>query len=220
MFDYLDILIQLALIRLKYKEIKVSTKILALQLKTSQQTISRKLQDMENKNLIERELIKEGQKIKILPKGRKLLKRVYQTLKKINQEIPQGISFGGYVINGSGEGKYYINLKNYAQQFYKKLKYKPYPGTLNLKIKSIEDIKEKNKLQNLSPIVINGFKEKNRSYGRISCYPCKINNKVKGALIIPERTHHNIEIVELISPFCLRKKLSLKNNDYVTIEII
>jgi len=219
MTNYLDVLIELARVSLKSNEINISTKFLASRLNVSQQTVSRKLREMEKKNLIKRQFHRRGQKVEILSEGEKILKTVYQRLEKINKNLPSGIHFKGYIIEGSGEGKYYTNLKGYSRQFYKKLKYKPYPGTLNIKLKSVEDLKEKNKLANLPPVIIHGFKTKDRTYGEIHCWPCKINGKVKGTIVIPKRTHHHLDTVEILAPICLRKYLSLKNNNLIKIEV-
>ncbi|MCK5476951.1 MAG: CTP-dependent riboflavin kinase [Candidatus Aenigmarchaeota archaeon] len=219
-FEYLEILIELAQITIHERQIVVSTEFLSSKLNVSQQTISRKLKDMESFGLIEKNVVLNGQKITILSKGNDILNQTYQILKTINQKVSYGISFGGHLIDGSGEGRHYMSLEGYLKQFEKNLNYMPYPGTLNLKLRSIDDIKERSKLETLERFLINGFKSKDREYGDIFCYRCKIDDKYEGAIIVPKRTHHEFDVIELIAPVCLRNALSLKNNDYVEIDVI
>ena len=101
-FEYLEILIELAQIARCERQIIVSTESLASKLKVSQQTISRKLRDMESLGLIEKNVILSGQKIIILSKGNEVLTQTYQILKTINQKAFHGISFGGHLVDGSG----------------------------------------------------------------------------------------------------------------------
>ena len=182
----------------------------------SQQSISRKIRDMEREGLIERKIFNNGQILMLTENGRKLLMSIYRELDSLLGKVNEIFSFSGVVVSGSGEGKYYIGLKKYFTQFEKKLAFKPYKGTLNLMIEPYVRIRIAQK----KPIHIDGFKMKGRTFGGISCFLCRINKKIKGAVIIPERTHHPEEIIEIISPYNLRKKLSLKDGDKINVEVI
>ena len=115
-----------------------------------------------------------------------------------------------------GEGRYYTEQIDYIKQFQDKLKFKPFPGTLNIEIKHIE----KNKIRlvkKYNAIIINEFKNNNRTFGSVKCFHAKIEN-IKGAIVLPLRSHYS-NILEFISPYFLRKKLRLKDGDLVKIII-
>ncbi|MBT3407635.1 DUF120 domain-containing protein, partial [Candidatus Woesearchaeota archaeon] len=67
------------------------------------------------------------------------------------------------------------------------------------------------------PITIEGFKTKKRTFGIIKCYLIKIHG-ISGSIIIPNRTSHKENIIEIISKKNLREKLKLKNNNTVKIK--
>ena len=97
-----------------------------------------------------------------------------------------------------------------------KLKFIPYPGTLNVEIKNIE----KNKiriLKKFDAILINEFETNNRTFGSVRCFHATINN-INGAIVLPLRSHYS-NILEFISPYFLRNKLELKDGDEVKIII-
>jgi len=120
----------------------------------------------------------------------------------------------GEVVTGLGEGKYYLSFSQYSNQFKKKFNFVPYPGTLNL-IVSLEDLESF--LTPLTPNYIRGFQNKERSFGGLTAYEIKINDVTKGALIIPDRTTHEKNQVEIVSTPFLRKKFSLKDGSIVTV---
>ncbi len=185
-----------------------STNRLSKNTKTSQETKSRKLIEIETKGLIKRDVSSKGIKIEITEKGFSLLKKKYNALNNIfkNNIIK------GKVKKGIGEGAFYI--KKYSKIINKALGFSAYFGTLNIEI----DKKSKSTILKQTPIIINSFKTKERSYGAIKCYNAAINN-TKSAIIMPERTRHSENIVEVISPVYLRGKFNLKDNDTIGVEL-
>jgi len=115
------------------------------------------------------------------------------------------------VFTGLGEGAYYITKELYRKQFTEKLGFEPYPGTLNLKLSTDYDIKTRMELDAFPAIEVEGFKNENRTFGVVKCYPALIGNKVKGALITALRSHYDASVLEFIAPVCLRKHLNLKD---------
>jgi riboflavin kinase len=98
------------------------------------------------------------------------------------------------------------------------LGFEPYPGTLNLRVRK-ED-QEEVRLLIASPfILIEGFKNGNRSFGPAKCFRGTIVDKVNGAMIVPVRTHYTGDVVELISKEYLRKLLHLKDGDTVKVKV-
>lgn len=119
----------------------------------------------------------------------------------------------GVIVRGLGEGTYFMSMGHYQKEIKKKLGFNSYPGTLNLKVAK----KDKDLLRNFNKIGINGFKQKNKTFGGADCYKAKIR-KVKGAIIIPHLTKHK-NIIEFIAPIHLKSELKLKDGGKVRIEL-
>jgi len=190
-----------------------STSGIASDLNISQQSVSRKLSFLASENLIERKVLPSGNIISLTEKGKKaLLKRKNELQRIFSKEKTHTIS--GRVKSGLGEGKYYINLSGYQKQFREKFGEKVFPGTLNLKVNEFE---LNDFLFSKKKIVIKGFSNNQRSFGDAFLFKVKLNNSVEAAIIVPERTNHPEDIIELISPCFLRKKLELKDNNLVVV---
>lgn len=213
--DMIDVLTELA-----KRKSKITTADLARRIGSSQQTMSRKIRELEAKGLIERETVSKGQFVSLTEDGMKFLRKKYLDLRDVVEHSKvEGISFGGALVSGSGEGIYYVGQDEYFLQFQDKLGFRPFLGTLNIRLKSVHDIKAKDEMERMKPIIVKGFMKENRAFGDIRSYPCIINRKIRGAVIIPERTHHPSDIVEIIAPVDIRKTLSLRENDYVHVEV-
>lgn len=213
--EMFDVLVELA-----KRKTRVTTLDMAKRLGSSQQTMSRKIRELESVGLIERETAAKGQFVSLTDDGAKFIRKKYLELREIvERPKTESIAFGGVLVSGSGEGRYYVGQDEYFLQFHEKLGFRPFLGTLNIRLKTIRDVKAKDEMDNMRPTIIRGFKKDNRTFGDIRSYQCMINRKARGAVIIPERTHHATDIVEIISSEYLRKSLGLKEDDYVQVEI-
>lgn len=191
-----------------YNTYKTTTNEIAKAINLSQQSASRILKEMENEGLISRDVYIDGQNIVLNEPAIALLRENYSILKNLFEKKPMKID--GVVKTGIAEGRYYIGLKGYQKEFKSKLGFLPYPGTLNLETKQ--------KRPNLDYKEIKGFKTKKRSYGGLKFYKVKIANKIDGAIVIPERSNHGKEILEIIAPVCLRDKLKLKDGSKLIVD--
>ena len=200
---------------------KISTEYLAEKLGTSQQTASRNLIELERKGWIKRNITHDGCLIKLEAKGITELQKLYSGLRVLMENAyPPSVTLEGTVFTGLGEGAYYIAKDYYRKQFQEKLGFDPYPGTLNLRLTSDYDIKTRTELETYPAIEVEGFKNEDRTFGLVKCYPVMIDNKVKGALLSALRTHYDVSVLEIIAPVCLRKHLNLKDGNKVKIETI
>jgi riboflavin kinase len=200
---------------------KISTEFLAEKLGTSQQTASRYLIDLERIGWVKRDITHEGCLVKIESPGNAELQKLYSNLKMLMEtEFLPRITLEGTVFTGLGEGAYYVTKEPYRAQFLTKMGFDPYPGTLNLKLNSDYDIKTRTELDAYPAVAIEGFKNGERTFGVVKCYPVMIENKVKGAIITALRTHYDVSVLEIIAPVCLRKHLNLKDGNKVKVEIL
>ncbi|MEM4279330.1 MAG: DUF120 domain-containing protein [Archaeoglobaceae archaeon] len=207
----------LALMNATREVVKISCKDFAKRINQSVQTASRRLKELENKGLIERTITKDGQFILITEKGRNLLQAEYLDYKKIF-EGAETLKFHGIVFSGLGEGRYYVSLEGYRKQFREKLGIEPFPGTLNLRIPK-EEIGIKKRLDAEQGIKIEGFTAENRSFGEVKAFKCKVNG-LSAFIVMPKRTHHLSDVVEIIAERKLRDELNLKDGDIVEVEVI
>jgi riboflavin kinase len=187
---------------------------------TSQQTASRRLLELMSEGYVTRELTTKGQNITLTERGVATLKDVYHALKIGFEEAAHIIFLNGVVFSGFGEGAYYVTKSGYKDQFVERLGFKPYPGTLNLRLRSITDIKARKDLEALPSIVVKGFINGERTYGDVKCFKVLINEKTEGAILMIHRTHYGQDVLEVVAEESLRKKLKLKDGDLVQLKIL
>jgi riboflavin kinase len=218
---HIFILLKLAEMGAHRRTAKISTEYLAGKLGASQQTASRYLIELDKNGWIKRTITPEGCLIKITDTGIKELKNLYSNLRfLIEAAYPPSITLEGVVFTGLGEGAYYISKERYTKQFIEKLGFEPYPGTLNLKLTTDYDVKTRSELEAYPAIEIEGFRNEDRTFGSVKCYPVTIENRVKGALILALRSHYDTSVIEIIAPVFLRKHLNLKDGHKVKVEVL
>ncbi len=128
--------------------------------------------------------------------------------------LEKGIILYGTIVRGLGEGTYFISMRHYQKEIKKKLGFKAYPGTLNMKV----DKKQIDLFKNIAPIRINGYKSGTNTFGGANCYKASIND-VNGAIIMPDLTKHK-NVVELIAPFHFKSELKLKDGDKIKVKLL
>ena len=173
--------------------IATSTTSLSDLLCISQQSVSRILIDLENRDFITRISNANGITIKFKPQSIRLLKSTYDILSKYFEDY----TISGTIKLGIGEGKYYVTLPKYRELLKDKLDIsQPFPGTLNVQV-------DVNKIEFykiiFQPVKIKGFKTETRSFGSIECYKCIINDKIPAWVLFAERTTHPEDIIEILS---------------------
>ncbi|MFX1520338.1 MAG: DUF120 domain-containing protein [Promethearchaeota archaeon] len=213
-------LLEIAKLGALEKTIKLTSVRISEILGVSQQTSARKLRNMEKLGWITREIAPKGQLIRIAKEGREILQNMYSDLNILFVNRFPPVILEGEVFTGLGEGSYYVQKEGYLKQFKEKLGFTPYPGTLNLRLRSKADINAKKDLSAIPHIPIEGWSNGQRTYGPVKVYRTMINNKVRGALLEAERSHYGENVVEIIAPEFLRKKLGLKEGDVVQLLFI
>jgi len=186
----------------------------------SQQTASRRLLMLVDEGYISRELTPRGQNIAMTEKGIASVREVYNALKFGFEEDMNVIYLNGFVFSGFGEGAYYVTKTGYREQFLEKLGFQPFPGTLNLKLRSIADVKARGQLEALPGTVITGFKNGERTYGDVKSFKVLINENTQGAILMINRTHYGQDVLEIVAEESLRRKLGLKDGDLVQLKVL
>jgi riboflavin kinase, archaea type len=215
--EILDFLIYLARNGAIVRPVAITTCGVGDELGVSQQSVSRWLLLLEKKGYTERQPGIRGYMIQITPKGKKLMvdtrNGLIEALSGSNKFLMKGT-----VASGMNEGGYYIGMAEYKKKFKETLGFEPFPGTLNVRLVAF-DSHYKEKLAALQGIRIPSFEKDGRTFGSLKCFPCLING-VHGAVVIPERTHHGPDVLEVISPFNLRDRLGVRDGDCVKVEVI
>ena len=207
------------------KAIHISSVEFGKVLNLSQQTASRRINQLEDIGWIQRRIVGKEQIIRITKEGADVLLAMYKNLKQILEEI----LIVGEVTEGMGEGGYYVRIKEYYDQFCEKLGFSPWYGTLNIQMSDLNKQLFEENLKNRIPVRISGFEKEEeeygkRTYGSVDCYMCKVSRldnqekKLNAAILRIKRTHHKKNIVEIIAAPYLRDELNLKDGDRIRIE--
>jgi riboflavin kinase len=175
------------------------------------------LKQLEEDSYISRQLVAGGQMVQLSNAGVELLKKEYVDYQQIFCKDHNDLELCGHVITGLGEGQYYIAKDGYMSQFRDKLDFKPFPGTLNMRLTE-QSARVRNNMDFLQPLIIQGFNDGERSFGGGKCYPIEIEG-IKAAIIIPDRTHYPADLLEIIAPVKLREMLGVSDDDEVKIVV-
>lgn len=220
--DELAVLKLLALDGALSEDVKASCSDLASRLAASNQTASRRLQGLDDAGLLAREIVSDGQWISITDAGERALKREYEDYRRIF-DSPTDVELTGHVTSGMGEGRHYIALPGYMEQFVDRLGYTPFEGTLNVTL-TADSVRSRSAMDALDPIPIDGWEDDDRTYGPAFCYPATVETTSGDSytpvhVIAPERSHHDEDQLELIAPDKLREELGLVDGDEVTVRV-
>jgi CTP-dependent riboflavin kinase len=120
----------------------------------------------------------------------------------------------GKIVSGVGQGAFFTQLEWFQEQCQEKLGFKPYPGTLNIEI-STDKIPEIEVLENDKS---HEFIPPDAAFCSGKAFPVSIAG-VRGAIIMPaaEVRVHGKNIVEVIAPINLKKKLGVADGDSITL---
>jgi riboflavin kinase len=199
--------------------VRVSTTELSERMGCSQQSASRHLRLLECMGLVARRIEPGGSLIRLTAEGRKALEEVYTALKGgLEEPVEEVLVFEGTVFSGLGQGAYYMRQGDYRGQMREKLGFDPYLGTLNLRLRE-GYLEQRRRLDGLPAIVLRGFKSREREFGGGRCYPAVVNGEVEGALVVADRTSHDLSVLEVIAPVNLRERFGLRDGDAIRVEV-
>ncbi|MFB6193883.1 MAG: DUF120 domain-containing protein [Halobaculum sp.] len=202
--------------------VKVSCAALGDRLDASSQTASRRLQQLEEAGMIDREVVGDGQWVSVTDVGQHRLRTEYADYRRVF-EAGEGISLTGSVTSGMGEGRHYISLSGYMEQFRDRLGYEPFPGTLNVALTE-ESVRARAGLESMDGVPIDGWEDEERTFGPATCYRATVDAAAGSFdpchVIVPVRTHHDEDQLEVIAPVELREELSLADGDEVEVHVV
>jgi riboflavin kinase len=204
---------------------KTSCRSLAERLDASSQTASRRLRRLDEAGLLERDTVGDGQWVTVTGAGEAALREEYEDYRRVFEEA-RPLELVGTVTDGMGEGRHYITLPGYMEQFRSKLGYEPYPGTLNVTLTEA-GVRGRGALSGRPSVRIEGWEDEDRTYGPADCYPATVaalegegdRSYEQAHAIVPERTHHDEDSLEVIAPERLREVLELSDDDPIAVRV-
>lgn len=205
------------------KPLETTSGQLASILSTSDQTVLRRLQALDEDGLLNRDPNTEGHTISITDAGRRLLAREYVQYRGLFERHGE-LTLSGVVTEGAGEGEHFVSLDGYLEQFIDELGYEPYAGTLNLELDAV-NVAKRAEFNRLDDIHIEGWESDGRSFGPVTCYPGMLETMIGTSytpihVLEPERTHHGRDQLELISDVRLRDELGLDTGEVIAVHVL
>lgn len=153
----------------------------------------------------------------ITTEGNDFLRSVWLDFEKVFGDFSEELMLEGELVSGFGEGEYYVTKEGYRRQFIEKLGFNPYPGTLDLKLNK-GSLRAREWLEIEDGILIEGFSTEKRSFGKVKCFKARIGED-EAAIVLPYRTHHEDDILEIISPIKIKDKYDLEKGDELEVEV-
>jgi riboflavin kinase, archaea type len=123
----------------------------------------------------------------------------------------------GTAFSGMGKGKYYVAHPEYQKRFEAALGYRPYPGTLNLKIQDKAIVRRLVELRSSVGTKVAGFTLDGEQFSSLVCFDGRLMDE-RVTLLYIDITHYNETVAELISPTYLRGKFGIKDGDEVSFQ--
>ncbi|TFG08837.1 CTP-dependent riboflavin kinase [Candidatus Thorarchaeota archaeon] len=201
-----------------HRHCEITTRELGDALDVSQQTASRRISNSVEEGFVDRVHTASGMMLRLTEQGKTKLLNVLNDLEVSLAPPGDEIEIVGIAVSGIGEGAYYVDV--YSERFREALGFEPFSGTLNVKISDDQSQTAVKRMKHSPPIIVPGFSKEDRTFGDVICYRVKINDKLEGAVVIAQRTHHSRDILEVIAPFNLREKLDINDNDRVRLTVI
>lgn len=121
----------------------------------------------------------------------------------------------GTISSGFGEGKYFTQLDWVVEAFQATLGFVPFPGTLNVDITTSE-------WQSLVMFGRDGgvtIAPMDKACCSAICFTAQINDRINGAIVMPEVTKHPAGKLEIIAPVHIKKTLGLNDGDVITLRL-
>jgi len=206
---------KIALLGGMHDYVSISSRELGDMLRVSQQSASKRILEMLNEGWISRDLGARKQRIKLTEKGIDALRQEYSEYQRIFEPRDHMI-IKGSVVTGMGEGQYYVTQEGYQEQFLHRLGFRPFEGTLNVRV-AITDLYKLDIIRRSVGILVHGFERNGRTFGDVVCHRATIQN-LECAVVVPSRSHYE-DIIEVLCKFHLRRTLSLKDGDQVEVRI-
>lgn len=128
------------------------------------------------------------------------------------------VEFHGEVFSGLGRGAYYVGHPGFRKRFAELLGYEPFPGTLNLRLSTKDEINARTRLRSAPGNSTEGFTFGGREFSSVKCFEGAMRGQAV-VLTIPKITEYDDSVLEIIAPVKLRDSLALIDGQSVTVSL-
>jgi riboflavin kinase len=184
----------------------------------TQQAASRRLIDLETAGLVSRAHTGRSLRVRLTPAGLGAVRSFYGELTDVIEKTRARLTFTGRVFSGMGKGRYYVGHPEYQKRFELALGYRPYPGTLNVKLEDKKFVEQLKSLRFMGGIRVEGFTRGDEGFSALTCFNGTLSGE-RITLLFIDITHYNESVVELISPAYLRGKFKLRDEDTISFTV-
>lgn len=126
------------------------------------------------------------------------------------------VRLSGRLTGGQGEGAFFTRAEWARRLIIANLGIDPYPGTLNVTVKTEADRKTWGKVKARDGLAI---RAPHPGWCDGRCYPVTVCGKIKGAVVLPEVENYPADRIEVIAATGIREALGLEDGDPVTLDI-
>ena len=125
-------------------------------------------------------------------------------------------SISGRLFSGMGVAGDYLDLQPYQEKISSITGFRPFPGTLNLRVDKdrLEEV-----VDSLESLRIDGFEYKGENYSGLDVYMVEVDG-LKGAYIDLDVTDYGDEVIEVIAPDKLRQRLDIRDGEEVNVDFL
>lgn len=122
----------------------------------------------------------------------------------------------GRVESGRGEAAGFTALGWVQRQVARRLGFRPYPGTLNLRLVDEQELATWRWLQQQPGVPI----EPSPGYCAARCFRVSVEGRYEAAIVLPLVPHYPPDVVEVLAPLSLRQALGLADGTAVTLAVV
>jgi riboflavin kinase len=123
----------------------------------------------------------------------------------------------GAVFTDLGRASSFMEISWVAASLEQALGFRPYPGTLNMKLDTVDAVNAWRAAQNTEGILINAPDE---SFCNARCFRVRIEGNWPGAVILPAVDGYPADKLEVIAPVRLKDALEIQDGARVSIEFV
>ena len=107
------------------------------------------------------------------------------------------LEVSGRVFSGMGKGRYYVGHPEYQRRFKECLGYKPYAGTLNIKLEDVDTIQKLKDIRSKDGVKVKGFTLGGESFSSLICFDGDLRGE-RVTLLFIDVTYYNDSVADLI----------------------
>lgn len=124
------------------------------------------------------------------------------------------MKLAGIIQDGFQKAQSFLGLPAYQERLLNHLGFLPFSGTLNL---AVNETDWKQIMQFAHKKTESDFVQNNRLLGGFDLYKIGLVDHSIGAIIVPHKTRHGPQIVEIVAPFSIKRKFNLKKGSHFSI---